>query len=120
MCGNNIERYRCGHSIFAGINYCPDYFRLTADGTPLCMGINSENNAGQMNITVRHQDHCDACVAKRKAEREAKVGKEWDKEGKDSKRKRNDGDKGSQGRIKRPWREGEGGERKIMKWKGGQ
>ncbi|KAK1773212.1 hypothetical protein QBC45DRAFT_447056 [Copromyces sp. CBS 386.78] len=59
MCGNNIETYRCGHSIFAGMNLCADYSKLTENRTPLCEGINASYNP--MNIVRRHTSLCLDC-----------------------------------------------------------
>lgn len=61
MCRNNIETYLCGHSIFAGMKLCSDYFKLTPDRTPLCSGIGARNNNVQMKIVRRHPRVCDDC-----------------------------------------------------------
>ncbi|EGO54138.1 hypothetical protein NEUTE1DRAFT_50174 [Neurospora tetrasperma FGSC 2508] len=63
MCGNNIEIYTCGHSVFAGINFCPDYFKLTQDRTPICPGIGANNS--HMDNIIRHGSICEDCQDKK-------------------------------------------------------
>ncbi|KAL0469513.1 hypothetical protein QR685DRAFT_545034 [Neurospora intermedia] len=77
MCGNNIEIYTCGHSVFAGINFCPDYFKLTTpDRTPMCPGIGA-NNTSHMDNIVRRGSICEDCQDKKEQEaiqREGEMG----------------------------------------------